>query len=377
MKKLIFVSILLLVSMGIVYSQSVNVTSPAAGVTWNKDTAHNITWTSPGCQSGDVKINIFKDSIIQANFVLQLTGPNNGSKNWTVPNNFEDGTYYIRVKTDPAETGCLGDSGAFTIGTDVSSTTTLQPMQAEAYFIKTPDLEIKIIPVTSPEAEINKKMLMEFKVDNIGKANSKATKMRVFMGQSNTDTWDVPVLEPGRFFYKTKEVIPEGVGYYMWSADVDKANNMGDTNRANNFAKYKQNIKGSDLVVAFDANIRSIITTTATVKGYVKNIGSVKSTPCKLNIYMEKKGSERFSIPALNPGQVFVVSRGEKYFIAQTITVNMFIDVEGPLPYRTVKEENEKNNFVQDSLKVVLKSPYWATNYVCSNGNTGSLESIW
>ncbi len=96
-------------------AQSLSVNSPGAGVTWNKGTTHNITWTSPGCQSGDVKINIFKNSTDPANFVEQLTGPNTGSKSWTIPNTFQDGNYIIRVKTDPAEEGCFGDSGLFTI----------------------------------------------------------------------------------------------------------------------------------------------------------------------------------------------------------------------------------------------------------------------
>ncbi len=372
MKRLIVLIFIMFVSVGIIFSQSVNVTSPAAGVTWNKGATKTITWTSPGCQSGDVKINIFKNSIDQANFVLQLTGPNTGSKSWTIPSNFDNGTYYIRVKTDPAETGCLGDSEAFTIGT-FEPITTFRPGAVQAHFIKPPDLKMTIIPVTGPTTETNKKTLMEFKVDNIGEGASKATKMKIFMGQNNTDTWDVKALKPGRFMYKTKEVTPDYPGYYMWSAIVDENNNIGDKNRDNNYAKYKMLVKGPDLVVAFDGEIRSVITTTATVKGYVKNIGHAKSKPCKLNIYMEKKGDSQHNIPALNPGQVYEVSRGEKYYIAQHITVKMTIDSEGK-----VKEENEKNNYVKESIKIVVSGPYWAPNYFCSNGKSGSpLELVW
>ncbi|MCK5222352.1 MAG: hypothetical protein KAR14_12280, partial [Candidatus Aminicenantes bacterium] len=113
MKKLILIVFIMFVSVGIVFSQSLNVTKPAAGVTWNKGPTKSITWTSPGCQSGDVKINIFKNSVSVPNFVLQLTGPSNGSKSWNIPSDFPNGSYILRVKTDPAETGCKGDSEVF------------------------------------------------------------------------------------------------------------------------------------------------------------------------------------------------------------------------------------------------------------------------
>ncbi len=374
MKRLIVLIFIMFVSVGIIFSQSVNVTSPAAGVTWNKGATKTITWTSPGCQSGDVKINIFKNSIDQANFVLQLTGPNTGSKSWTIPSNFDNGTYYIRVKTDPAETGCLGDSEAFTIGT-FEPITTFRPGAVQAHFIKPPDLKMTIIPVTGPTTETNKKTLMEFKVDNIGEGASKATKMKIFMGQNNTDTWDVKALKPGRFMYKTKEVTPDYPGYYMWSAIVDENNNIGDKNRDNNYAKYKMIIKGSDLVVCFLNSVRATLATKETIRAYVKNVGSVKSLPCKLRFYMEKKGGETFDIPALSVGEVFKVDRREKWFTLGNKTIRLTIDYNNDVP-----EENEKNNFVESSIKVITAfgTKYALSNYICSNGNSGAtLNSVW
>ncbi|MEN8222855.1 MAG: CARDB domain-containing protein [Acidobacteriota bacterium] len=371
MKKLYLLVLVLVVCVGMLASQGITVNSPAAGVTWVKGQSKVISWSRSGCssQSQIYKINIFRGSVDPANFVEQLTANNVTSKQWTVPTSYTDGQYVIRVKTD--DSVCKGDSGVFTIngGTII----TFQPVTVQAHFIKTPDLKMTIIPVTGPTTEVNKKTLMEFKVDNIGEGESKATKMRVFMGQNNTDTWDVKSLKPGRFMYKTKEVTPDGPGYYMWSADVDHDNKIGDSKRQNNFAKYKMIIKGSDLVVAFDGGIRSVITTTATVKGYVRNNGKVKSTPCKLKIYMEKNGTKKYNIPALNPGEVYEVARGEKYYIAQTITVKMTIDSEND-----VKEENEKNNYIQESIKIVVSGPYWAAKYFCSNGKSGyPLETVW
>ncbi len=467
MKKLQILVFVFMVSAGLMLSQVVHVTSPAAGASYNKGDIVNIIWTSPNCQSGDVKINIFKNSTDPANFVEQLTGPNTGSKQWTIPQSYTDGNYILRVKTDPAETGCLGDSGVFTIGSivpqgsitvstpsniitgndcminwtstgtvgsavhvllfnqagnaqvyliahntnnDGSHTwpvsgsfqtgdyrikvqnldgsisgisgvfkisnfiTTLRPSEGHVYFAPTPDLKITIIPVTGPTAEVNKETLMQFKVDNIGNGTSQETTLKVYMGQKNTDTWVIKSIEPGRFRYKTKNFTPTTAGGYIaWAAKVDEENKIGDSKRDNNYAKYKMIVNGPDLVVAFDGNIRSIITTTARVKGYIKNIGHTKSEPCKLKIYMEKKGNSQHNIPALNPGQVFEVSRGEKYYIAQHITVKMTIDSEGK-----VNEENEGNNYIKDSINIVLSGPYWATNYVCSTGKTGpNLNDVW
>lgn len=100
--------------MGLAFSASITVTSPSGG-TWYKGTTHNITWTATGCSSTTYKINIFRGSIDPANFVEQLTKSGTPSKSWTVPMGYTNGTYYIRIKTDPAQTGCVGDSAAFTI----------------------------------------------------------------------------------------------------------------------------------------------------------------------------------------------------------------------------------------------------------------------
>ncbi|MEN8222859.1 MAG: hypothetical protein ABFR36_06325 [Acidobacteriota bacterium] len=115
MKKLVLLLSILIVLTGIVFSQSIGITFPKIGKTLYKGNTYKITWNNSGCSSPDVKINIFKNSIDTANFVEQLTGPNNGSKSWTIPANYSTGNYILRVKTDPPETGCKGDSEVFIV----------------------------------------------------------------------------------------------------------------------------------------------------------------------------------------------------------------------------------------------------------------------
>ncbi len=96
------------------FSQNLNVTSPHGGESWEKGTSHNITWSSTGCSNPDIKINIFKNSIDQANFVEQLTASlSDGSKRWTISENYVPGNYILRIKT--ADNICIGDSGLFSI----------------------------------------------------------------------------------------------------------------------------------------------------------------------------------------------------------------------------------------------------------------------
>ena len=85
MKRTIFFIIAVWVAVGLAFGQSIVVQSPKKGDVWKKGQEYTIAWTKAGCDNPDVKINIFKNSIDQANFVLQLTGPNTGSMKWKMP----------------------------------------------------------------------------------------------------------------------------------------------------------------------------------------------------------------------------------------------------------------------------------------------------
>ena len=100
---------------------TITVTSPVSGNSWTKGSTHNITWTKTGTQSSNIKINVFKNSISSGNFVEQLTGPNNGSYNWTVPSSYTSGNYILRIKT--TDNKVYDDSDVFAITGNSSSPT--------------------------------------------------------------------------------------------------------------------------------------------------------------------------------------------------------------------------------------------------------------
>ncbi len=112
MRKLSVLFITILICTGLIFPGSITVNKPDGSVDWFKGNTYLIKWTPNGCQETDYKINIFKGSVLQANFKLQLTASGVTQKNWKIPADFEVGMYVIRVK---AENTCLGDSKLFEI----------------------------------------------------------------------------------------------------------------------------------------------------------------------------------------------------------------------------------------------------------------------
>ncbi len=114
MKKLVFINFIFFVLFGLIFSQSIIITSPHAGDTWYKGHAYNITWNSSGIPaSTNMKINIFKNSINTANFIEQITTINDGSENWLIGTGYVTGTFYIRIKT--SDNAVHGDSDGFSV----------------------------------------------------------------------------------------------------------------------------------------------------------------------------------------------------------------------------------------------------------------------
>jgi len=111
-KNLLFLFTVLIIT-GFITAEGINVTFPRAGSTFYKNSSVNIAWTSRDCTDRNFKINIFRNSISEANFVQQLLTSNATTIPWTIPISYSPGHYMIRVKT--ADNVCIGDSPAFRI----------------------------------------------------------------------------------------------------------------------------------------------------------------------------------------------------------------------------------------------------------------------
>jgi hypothetical protein len=102
------------------YAASITVNEPHNGTVWIRGKKVAITWSKAGSTGVNVKINIFKDSISQTNFIKQLKGLNTGLMQWKIPANFTTGMYILRIKGADAnwnDTGIIGDSAPFRIQT--------------------------------------------------------------------------------------------------------------------------------------------------------------------------------------------------------------------------------------------------------------------
>ncbi len=100
------------------YAASIKITNPQAGNVWYKGKTNTIAWTKTSDSGTNVKINIFRNSIISTNFITQLKGYNNGLMPWKIPAGYTTGKYYIRIKGVDSigkDIGVHCDSGPFTI----------------------------------------------------------------------------------------------------------------------------------------------------------------------------------------------------------------------------------------------------------------------
>ncbi len=206
MKKLFIFSFILAVTMGMIYSQSITVTSPSGG-TWYKGSTHNITWTATGCSSSSYKINIFRGSIDPANFVEQLTKTGTPAKSWTIPMGYTNGTYYIRIKTDPAQPGCQGDSSAFTI-TDPSSP---GPGTAASITVTNPTTGTKWGRGTTKTITWDKSGDLDsnIKINIFRNSISEANFVEQLTGSNNgSKSWNIPAsYDLGTYYLRIKEAV--------------------------------------------------------------------------------------------------------------------------------------------------------------------------
>ena len=77
---------------------TLNVTAPAAGVTWTRKTNQNILWTKTGTQASTVKIRLYRNGVLKL-AIIDSTA-NDGFYTWKVKGTLTKGSgYRIRVNT--------------------------------------------------------------------------------------------------------------------------------------------------------------------------------------------------------------------------------------------------------------------------------------
>ena len=484
-KRNIFIIFMLFTFSVLIFPQSLTVTEPDPGETWYKGSTYNITWTSSSCPDPDIKINIFKNSVSVANFIEQLTGPNNGSKSWTIPSSYATGNYVVRVKT--GDDVCKGDSGVFKIADDptpeatitvtspakddkwekgteykiewdkdgtmgtsvkltlhkyytttgvssdiartiaastpndgkfrwkiptitltgtyvikVKTTDSLVTEDSEKFSIINPPPNIMFtsppktaytgtkvrnrtkytkVNLRKPDLQVTisfdpgitwvgNRTKIKFTVTNIGNLISKATLLKVSYGGPKIikDEFHVTNLKPFEKFVKTINWIPLEVGNSgnrWWEGIVDVQNKMGDTKRQNNSARKMIIINASDLTVCVTTGRKTKRNVKISINITVKNIGKIPSTISRLRIAITEKKKKGYIIPALAPGETFVVTRRHEWKNKGKKYVRAWADY-----MKDVSESDEHNNAVEGIIHVVgiLEDKTDSPKIVCSDG---------
>ncbi|MFH1001374.1 MAG: hypothetical protein V1783_11115, partial [Bacteroidota bacterium] len=85
MKKILFHSILLMLSISSIFSQSITVTSPNGSESWTGCSQHNITWSASGT-SNYYSIDYSTDNGSSWTSVTSFYNTVTGTYLWTVPN---------------------------------------------------------------------------------------------------------------------------------------------------------------------------------------------------------------------------------------------------------------------------------------------------
>jgi len=91
MKKLLLLSLFTMIAMGMVYSQSITVTSPNGGQDWAIGSTQNITWTSSSV-SGDVTLKLYRGGTDLGRIDASAVPYSPGTYSWTIAASLPNGT---------------------------------------------------------------------------------------------------------------------------------------------------------------------------------------------------------------------------------------------------------------------------------------------
>ena len=109
----LFAAMYCIVFPAVLLCQSIRITSPSPGVSWDTGKSYTITWVKSGSMKELIKIRLFDGSGTTKMMDVVNSAPNNGRFQWTVPRTVSSGQYTIRVRT--VDGAVLGLSEPFTI----------------------------------------------------------------------------------------------------------------------------------------------------------------------------------------------------------------------------------------------------------------------
>jgi hypothetical protein len=111
MKRLLALTVILLLTGIGLHAQNITVTQPAAGAVWDIGSTYTIRWTHSGRMINTVKIVLV--AVPGGPDPIEDSTANDDAYEWPITASVAPGTYFVRIKT--TDDGVKGESGHFTI----------------------------------------------------------------------------------------------------------------------------------------------------------------------------------------------------------------------------------------------------------------------
>ena len=341
----------------------ITVTNPHGGENWVIGNTYTITWNSNGI-SGTVGIKLFQNGS-SLGYIAQNV-PNTGSYNWTIGSiigvgQISAGSHYqIQVKKSGVATGL--STGEFTISTpSTASITVMTPVKVNSKITKQ-NIKLIALPDLFPYGEqlgyIDwKHKIVEYGVaiKNKGRkdANNVPVKLEIYLRGNpghivKTINYTYPSIPKGKrvTFFRSYQL--NNIGTYDFTFRVNPKATVKEYMYSNNSAKRMtiSREKLPDLIVWLMTQ-RVDILSRSKIRIGVQNIGQKISSPTKLKVFIQTKGTKYIDIPAIAPGKFYTAERKEWFHSLKDVWVEMWID-----PYNILREDNEENNYAKTKLKV-------------------------
>ncbi len=170
------------------WSQTITVTSPAAGAAWKQGETKTIQWTRQGETGANVRIVLRAPGQTAAVLEIADPAPNSGSYSWTIPDSIPAGTYVIRVRS-VTNSQATDDSGQFQIQEKAGGLpfpfVTIQEPAENAIWGRTSSHAIKWTKY-GPQPPTVRLSLMDASLANVVHVISESAP------NSGTFTWQVP-----------------------------------------------------------------------------------------------------------------------------------------------------------------------------------------
>ena len=314
MKRTLSLFAFLVLSGTFLSGQSITLTEPHAGASWNAGGTYLITWTKAGAMGGNVRIRLRQG----ATKILDIVDstPNNGSYSWAIPTTVAPGTYTIRIVT--LDNAVSDNSAAFNIAAAVPATVPARRLEIprdRPPLLGFPALAISNVRVNpnpdgfvitfgyknSGTGALPKGSAMPEKPDYRVLVDSKVlTQGRLFIPESPAPPgWEVETFHGGEIKYPTTK--PD-LAFYVG----DTLTVMINENRVNGMAGDSRSVNLRELALghSYDLHVTSVSAnwTDETINVHVR-IDGLLPTDKEILLINNPTQCQFDAVVKMNPGQ--------------------------------------------------------------------------